>query len=134
MVTLADFAGRWRLLRAIRHADGGRARLAGEAVWTRDGAGLRSVETGRLETDGAAFEARRETFWRQQPGGIAIAFMDGRPFHVIGPGPRVTADHACAPDSYALAYDFSAWPCWSVRWRVVGPRKAYRALSRYAPL
>ena len=126
----ADLAGAWRVLRVIRHADGTAARFTGRAVWTPEGDAFRCVELGRLRQDGGAFEARRETVWRDGPEGIAVAFGDGRPFHMWRPGEP--ARHDCPPDDYRLRFDLSAWPCWSVRWRVVGPRKDYRALTRYA--
>ena len=67
--------------------------------------------------------------WRDGPGGIDVAFGDGRPFHRVGPGAQAVAAHDCPPDDYRLRYDFGAWPLWSVRWRVTGPRKDYRALT-----
>ncbi|CUH39632.1 hypothetical protein JSE7799_02359 [Jannaschia seosinensis] len=125
---LAALAGRWRIARVIRHADGGTARMRGTAEWLAEGVGLRCVEEGMLEQDGRPFAARRETLWRATAGAIDVRFADGRPFHVIDGG---TSRHDCAPDLYELRYDFAAWPHWSVRWRVVGPRKNYRALTRY---
>ncbi|WGH79013.1 DUF6314 family protein [Jannaschia ovalis] len=113
----------------IRHADGATVRFAGAAEWRPEGAWLRGVETGEIRQGGQVFAARRETLWREGPDGIEVAFGDGRPFHVIGPDGR--AHHDCAPDTYLLRYDLSAWPRWSVRWRVTGPRKDYRALTRY---
>lgn len=128
---LASLLGRWRVLRAIRHADGTRARFRGEATWRPDGTGLACVEAGMLEQGGARFPARRETLWRAGPAGIVVTFADDRPFHVIaGAG----AHHDCPPDSYRLDYDFSARGFWSVRWRVTGPRKDYRAFTRHVRL
>ena len=129
----AALAGRWRVVRAIRHDDGTRARFEGEAAWTPEGGGLRCVEAGRLRAGGPAMEARRETLWSLEDGAVAVRFADGRPFHRMDLG-GATAVHDCAPDRYALRYDLSAWPLWSVRWRVDGPRKGYRALTRHAPL
>ena len=130
---LGALAGRWRTTRAIRHADGTRARFDGWTEWRPDGRVLRCVEEGVLEQGGTRFEARRETLWRAGMAGIEVTFADHRPFHVIGNGPRPVAEHPCAPDTYALAYDFTGWPRWSVRWNVSGPRKAYRAITRYCP-
>ena len=126
---VADLTGRWRVARVIRHAGGATARFDGIAAWTPEGGAFRCVETGRLTQDGAGFEARRETLWRQEGDAIAVAFGDGRPFHRVGP--VRDAHHDCPPDDYRLCYDLSAWPNWSVRWRVTGPRKDYRALTRY---
>lgn len=128
---LAALVGRWRILRAIRQADGARMRFAGESVWRADGGAVRCIETGTLERDGARFAARRETLWSAAAGGIDVRFADGRPFHRIA---GAHARHDCPPDTYDLSYDFAAWPRWSVRWRVTGPRKAYCALTRYERL
>jgi hypothetical protein len=128
---LGALTGRWRAARVLRHADGTRARFIGTAEWTAEAGGLRCVEAGTLRQGGAAMQARRETLWRVEAGAVAVAFADGRPFHALGPGWR---RHDCAPDLYLVRYDWSAWPRWSVRWRVTGPRKDYRATTRYAPL
>ncbi|WP_179380541.1 DUF6314 family protein [Jannaschia marina] len=128
---LAGLLGTWRTLRVIRHADGTRARFEGESRWVPEGAALRCLETGRLTQGRQGFEARRETLWRATPKTLEVAFADGRPFHSIA-GP--SAHHDCAPDTYVLTYDWGNWPRWSVRWRVTGPRKDYRALTRYRRL
>lgn len=128
-VRLANLAGSWRTRRAIHHADGARMRFDGVSEWERDGNFLRCVETGTLWQGSTKFEARRETLWRATGTAIEVSFADGRPFHMID-GPE--AHHDCPPDDYRLSYDFGAWPKWSVRWRVTGPRKNYRALTRYA--
>jgi hypothetical protein len=127
---VADLAGDWRVVRVVRHAGGATARFAGRAVWRPEGAAWRCVEEGRLSQGGAEMAARRETLWRDAPDGIAVAFGDGRPFHLWRPGEE--ARHDCPPDDYRLRYDLSAWPRgWAVRWRVRGPRKDYAALTRY---
>ncbi|MEM8849660.1 MAG: DUF6314 family protein [Pseudomonadota bacterium] len=127
---LAALAGRWRTVRAIRQADGALLRFAGDTIWQPEGDHMRCTETGTLGKDGQVFEARRETLWAAAADqAIDIRFADGRPFHRLDASGQ--ADHDCPPDIYRLCYDFSAWPRWSVRWRVTGPRKAYRALTRY---
>lgn len=127
---LAALRGRWRTLRVLRHADGARARFGGFTTWSpMNGGGLRCLEEGTLRQDGRSFPAGRETLWQAGPGGIEVRFADGRPFHTVGRD--AAARHDCAPDIYWLRYDWSAWPRWSVRWRVRGPRKDYRALTRY---
>ena len=122
---LSALQGRWTVLRAIRHADGTRARFLGDAIWD----GARCLEAGTLWAGGGAMGARRETVWTADGDALRVAFADGRPFHAVGPD----AQHGCPPDDYRLAYDFRAWPLWSCRWRVQGPRKDYVALTRYRP-
>ncbi|SFJ54227.1 DUF6314 family protein [Jannaschia pohangensis] len=134
---LAALRGEWRLVRVIRHVGGPTARFRGHATWGDGDGGLTCHEEGTLVIDGAApVTATRMTLWRAEGEGIAVAFGDGRPFHVIDwtEGHRIQAAHDCPPDDYRLTYDFGVWPNWSVRWRVRGPRKDYRALSRYSRL
>ena len=132
MPDLSDLEGMWSMRRAIRHADGTAARLVGTATWRDDGAGLLCAEAGRLRiAGGATLSAARVTLFRDAPDGIEVQFADGRAFHRIGAGG--SALHDCPPDTYRLAYDFTAWPHWSVVWRVTGPRKDYVARTRYAP-
>ncbi|MCK0166065.1 DUF6314 family protein [Jannaschia sp. S6380] len=126
---LAALSGRWTTARALIHADGSGAQFLGSTIWTPEGGRMRCVEAGDLHQDGRTFPARRETFWHAFSDGIAVSSSDGRPFHRIGPDQD--ALHDCPPDTYRLRYDWSAWPAWSVRWRVTGPRKNYRALTRY---
>lgn len=130
---LADFEGVWRITREIADRKGPGGRFEGRAVFCRDGKGLAYSEEGVLTLDGQApVAAARRYLWRPAgPGRIAVAFPDGRPFHDFALDPEAEAEHRCDPDLYRVAYDFSAWPDWSAAWRVTGPRKDYRLLSRY---
>ncbi|MEM7644189.1 MAG: DUF6314 family protein [Pseudomonadota bacterium] len=126
---LAALIGPWRTQRVIRHGDGSVVRFEGETIWQPDGTLTRCTETGTLTQGDRSFEAGRETIWIATPDAIDIRFADGRPFHRLDATGRDR--HDCPPDLYDLHYDFSVWPGWSVRWRVIGPRKDYRALTRY---
>ncbi|CTQ32407.1 DUF6314 family protein [Jannaschia rubra] len=129
---LAGLAGRWRTLRVLRHGDGTRARFLGVSTWAPDGTVLRCTEAGTLEQAGRRYEAHRVTLWRATVQGVEVLFADGRPFHRLPvPGDRAVVRHDCAPDVYDIAYDFRARTRWTLRWRVRGPRKDYRALTRY---
>ena len=136
---LKDFAGRWRLDRRIDDRLSGQVlTLAGEARFVPDDTGLICHESGILHRPGARpMQAERRYLWREDPaGGIAVFFADGRPFHRFDPsggGAGVEASHWCDPDDYRVRYDFSAWPVWTARWRVDGPRKSYGMQSRYDP-
>ena len=135
-MALMDFAGRWRLVRSIVPDEGAEASFDGEAILIPDGEGLRYREAGLLRLPGqGAMTAERTHLWRPGPGGVAVAFEDGRPFHAIDlTRARPAATHLCGRDLYAVSYDLSDWPRWRTEWRVDGPRKAYRMLSRYTPL
>ncbi|MEL6585732.1 MAG: DUF6314 family protein [Pseudomonadota bacterium] len=123
--------GRWRTLRVIRQESDPTLRFDGITEWAPEGGTLRCREVGRLMQGTDSFQARRETVWQKGCDAIDVTFADGRPFHRILDGDRCVASHDCAPDTYVLTYNFAAWPLWSVRWQVSGPRKAYRALTWY---
>jgi hypothetical protein len=135
MPGLQDFAGRWTLERRIldRRA-GAEGRFDGRAELTPDGAGLAYVERGVLTLGvGTPMTAERRYHWTQAEGGqIAVAFVDGRPFHSFDPtAGTAEAAHWCDPDDYRAHYDFTAWPLWRVVWQVRGPRKDTRMESFY---
>lgn len=125
----ADFQRVWRIERAITHADGSEAQFSGRAVITADWV---YVETGTLSMGRQSFEATRRYLWRPVEGGFDIRFDDGRSFHEMRFG-RADADHWCDPDTYRVTYDLDAFPEWSARWRVTGPRKDYSMVTRYSP-
>ncbi|MBF9030169.1 trigger factor [Rhodobacterales bacterium HKCCE3408] len=132
MITLADFAGRWRLRREIEDRRLGLdGRFEGLAEWEPEGAGLRQTETGVLHFGSAApMRATRVYLWRWQAHRLVVLFEDGRPFHDFSPG-EPEALHDCAPDTYRVRYDFTGWPAWESRWHVTGPRKDAVILSRF---
>ena len=133
---LDDFEGCWRLDRRIRHDDSAEASFEGQAVAERGPSGLVWREEGRLTLpDGRVVAAERTLLWGDAPGGVAVRFADGRLFHRIDLGAvRPRAEHLCGADLYTVSYDFAAWPRWTARWRVDGPRHAYAMETRHAPL
>ncbi|MEL7117470.1 MAG: DUF6314 family protein, partial [Pseudomonadota bacterium] len=62
---LADFEGRWRLVRDIVSADAPGGTFEGTAVWRDDGTGLAYAEEGMLTLEGhAPIRAERRYLWR----------------------------------------------------------------------
>lgn len=135
MITLAELAGRWRLSREITDARAGlTGHLDGTCDWLPDGAGLRQVEQGVLHYGTAPpMQAARVYLWRAVPGGLAVFFEDGRPFHHLCAG-RMTDRHWCDPDLYDVTYDLARWPDWTQAWRISGPRKDLHIVNRFQPL
>lgn len=130
---IAEFAGPWRLEKRITDRRGPGGRFSGTARLTPQAGGLwRYAEAGRLALGaGPDLPAERRYLWRAAAGGAAIAFEDGRPFHLL-PFAGGTAVHDCPPDRYDVAYDFAGWPqLWTARWQVTGPRKAYEMHCEY---
>jgi hypothetical protein len=129
-IDLWAFEGRWAVSREIADTKGADGQFAGEALFTREGAGLRYVETGVLRVGAAQMQAERQYTWTSGAG-IEVWFEDGRFFHRFDLAETAAAAHDCPPDWYEVSYNFGAWPAWSSRWRVPGPRKDYVMTSRY---
>ncbi|WP_231125795.1 DUF6314 family protein [Roseovarius gahaiensis] len=128
--TLADFEGRWQMVRRIVHADGTVARMEGEACWTPAPDGLICEERGLLQVaDAAPLEAQRRYLWSD---GLRVWFDDGRFFHQV-PARGGTCSHWCDPDQYEGRYVFGQWPSWRCIWQVRGPRKDYIMMTEYRP-
>ncbi|MEM8633145.1 MAG: DUF6314 family protein [Pseudomonadota bacterium] len=138
-LSITSFLGAWSLERAINDISvGGEGRLSGTVDIRREGEGWAYNEKGALRYgDQPQLAATRRYLWQSLPGqrpGIEVLFEDGRPFHIIDLGQTMPhAEHVCAPDLYHVTYDFAQWPTWYSVWRVSGPRKNYRMLSRYRP-
>jgi len=127
---LQDFEGAWRFTREVAEADGRKVTVTGRAVWVRDGAGLAYTETGEMRIEGhVPMQVERRYSWDSD---LAVSFEDGRFFHHVPPEGGKTA-HWCDPDHYDGTYDFGTWPEFTVTWRVRGPRKDYRMVTRYRP-
>lgn len=131
---LADFAGKWRLLRDIMDYYGQQqGQFSGDAVFSPETNGLRYLETGFLTMkQQVPLKASRQYLWHEVEGRIEVRFADGRPFYQFSPGQgRVAAEHFCAPDNYRVTHDFGNWPEWHSHWRVEGPKKRYEMHSIY---
>ena len=132
-MNLNDFEGNWALERQVSNAIGPDAVFAGHARFVPDEEGLILTEEGRMTIEGQVpMQGVRRYLWRQEGADIVVLFDDGRYFHRFPPDGTPEAGHDCAPDVYKVAYDFTAWPVWTARWQVVGPRKDYLMKSRYA--
>ncbi len=134
---LTDFEGEWHLERRIEDSRVGQSgQLIGLATFApvNDEPGLlKYSEKGTLRMqDQPPLDATRSYFWQQTEAGIDVMFEDRRPFHQIAADRSMPDDtHHCAPDLYHVSYSFVKWPDWQAMWRVVGPKKDYRMLSRY---
>ncbi|MFA3917796.1 DUF6314 family protein [Ruegeria hyattellae] len=132
--SLDDFDGNWSVTREITDAKAGQVLSAeGTATLSWRANELIYDEALRLQVPGQVpMQATRCYLWQQGQGGIDIRFEDGRFFHFLALGKDCPRDHHdCPPDSYDAAYDFTAWPVWSVVWTVSGPRKSYVMKSLY---
>ncbi|RED11342.1 DUF6314 family protein [Pontivivens insulae] len=135
MSVLDRFEGRWALKRDIFDLDSNwTGKLVGEAVFRRVGDWLELNERGTLKFAGLqAMEATRRYLWTSRDGLIDVHFDDERFFHRFDPSlPVAEASHLCEADLYDVRYVFDDADHWRAEWRVVGPRKDYRMVSRHS--
>jgi len=125
---LSDFEGDWSIRRRIDDRMAGQiGHLEGTTRFVTTKSGLDYFEVGTLRLPGQSpMQAERRYSWREAEDRFEVYFDDGRLFHAFDPARlRPSAGHWCDPDSYAVRYDFSAWPIWTTEWHVTGPRKDY---------
>ncbi|QDL91840.1 trigger factor [Paroceanicella profunda] len=131
----ARFLGHWQVDRHVHDLDAARTgRFEGRASFSPVPGGLLYEEMGTLRLGGLAMRAARRYLYRFPEGGeVRVYFDDGRFFHAFDPGAaRAEALHLCPPDRYEVAYLFGPDPHdWRSEWRVEGPRKDYRLVTRY---
>lgn len=133
---LDAFRGEWAVERRIEDLRAGReGGFAGTARFDRTPSGLLYSEEGWLDYGGTRMRAFRRYLWRAVGAGeIEVRFEDGRFFHrFYADEARPAAIHDCGADRYRVSYDFRRWPRWQAEWRVSGPAKDYRLVSRYRP-
>jgi len=133
---LSRFQGTWHLVREIEDFRSGKA-LPFDGTARFDATGPHTMllsESGWLTTlQGGRVHAERSYVWRSGENRIDVFFDDGRPFHSFDPRQSdPSALHDCAPDRYEVTYQFADWPVWQMIWRVRGPRKDYRSVSRFS--
>jgi len=132
------FSGRWNLVRTIEDRQRGETgTLTGLAEFKpnvdADGVGLVYREDGRLEIGTYRGKAHQCYLYRfPAEGSLEALFPDRRPFHmaVLLTG-EAEAEHACPPDFYKGRYLLVGPDCWTLNWRVTGPRKDQIITSRY---
>jgi hypothetical protein len=142
--------GRWEVERALSE-DGDEGEFTGVAEFSRaaDAVGAAAPggaaptpdhltwdERGRMRWRGNDLEARRRLeLVREESDGWEVRFDDGRPFHPLDLSTGVCpAVHPCGEDHYEGEYRVLGDDAFEVVWRVRGPRKDQRILSRYRRL
>lgn len=129
-------AGRWRLDRIIHDRRQRRTgRVAGCLTVTPDAADAATLwlqEEGEMVLGGQRYPVSRRVAWQAiGPGCFDVTFEDGRPFHSLRfTDGRAVAHHDCGADRYDVQYRAGAHG-WMSCWRVTGPAKDYRMLTRH---
>jgi hypothetical protein len=128
-----SLTGEWLITRVINGGAGrfhGRARIAADPESPTT---LLWHEHGRLRL--GAHEGPAERTLRIEPattGAWQVRFADGRPFHPLdltSGSDEVT--HLCGADTYRGHYEIQSPDCFTVTWRVTGPRKDDVIETRY---
>jgi Family of unknown function (DUF6314) len=136
--TLAFVRGGWQIDRVLTdHRTGTRGRFTGHAlvVPAPDQPGeWHYTETGELCFAAHTGPASRRLRYQGLPDGtVAVRFADGRPFYVLDLRTgQAQAEHGCGPDQYLLSHRVLGTGLLEEEWRVRGPAKDYRALTRLA--
>ena len=123
----AYLAGPWRVQRFIgdRRRDD-RGSFVGDALFDREGQGLRYREQGILRLSGFQGEASRAYVYAFPAAAVAnVHFEDGRFFHTLDlSSGGWSVEHRCGDDLYRGDFAVSGEDRWGVVWQVDGPRKA----------
>lgn len=132
----AGFLGHWDVERHVHDlASAWTGRFDGRASFAPvPGGGLAYAETGLLRLGGLRMHAaQRYRFLFPAPDRVEVRFETGAPFHAFDPRAHpARADYACGGDLYEVSYFLSLPEAWRSEWRVEGPRKNYRLVTRYA--
>lgn len=123
------YQGSWRVARRIVDIGQGQVwTFAGRAEIT-DSA---FVEHGWLTRRGTAMPASRRYLLDVQAGdGVDVRRADGSLFIRLTRAPSQTVAHLCGADLYSGRFIFPGMDRWIEAWRVRGPRKNYRSVTRY---
>lgn len=121
--------GSWHVSRRIVPFNGG-------PIWTFGGRAEIDargfVEDGAMSTAGATIAAgRRYLLHRDRTGAALIHKHDGSFFAALGRDPVQVVSHLCGDDTYRGRFLFLDADRWVEIWRMRGPRKHYRSVSRY---
>ncbi|RMF38786.1 MAG: trigger factor [Alphaproteobacteria bacterium] len=131
----AYFTGQWTVDRHIADIDSGwTGRFEGWARFSPVPGGLDYLERGRLRLGGLVdtHAWRRYRWVFPHPHRVEVYFEDGSFFHSFDPGlQRAEATPYHDPDLYEVTYEFETRERWRSEWRVEGPRKDYRLVTRY---
>jgi Family of unknown function (DUF6314) len=111
-------------------------RLRGTARCWPSPAGLAYAEHGIVTAGAYRGEASRRYLFRcLDTGAATVCFEDGRLFHHLDLADGIArVHHDCGPDRYDGRYRVLGPDCWTLSWRVTGPRKRQRITSRFVRL
>ncbi len=91
-------------------------------------------ENGEMLLGGSRLETSRRYRLHLSGEQVEVTFPDGRPFFCIKLSAVQRVLHWCGEDVYRGRFIFLSNDEWSEMWNVLGPRKAYRSVTRYTRL
>ena len=131
----AFLGGTWRIARRIHdYRLGIRGQMDGHAVFAPAPNGLSYDETGLMQFgDYRGDAAQRYLFLIDRQAAAEVCFADGRPFHRLDLSTgKADVVHVCSADRYRGRYRVLKEDCWSVLWRITGPRKDLSLVTRFS--
>lgn len=132
--TLAYLTGSWTLERAIDdHRAGTTGSFEGDGEVRAAGRRGRYEEHGQFRLGSYHASAHRALdLVGDDDGGVALHFLDGRPFIDLNLAHGTwRAMHQCSPDLYELEFEVGSSDLLVERWRVTGPAKDYEARTTW---
>jgi len=126
----SDFEGLWSVVKEVKNGMGPDAQFMGRATFTEGEEGVAYHETGTLVIGDKAAEVERRQIWVFEEERVFINTAEGKPF-LFFDWKNPKGSHLFEKDSYDIAYDFSAFPVWTQRWRILGPSKGHVIEATY---
>ena len=127
----AFLRGTWQAQRKIvDHLARATSSFEGTATLTPD----RFHEEGHLTLGASRLHATRAYRLRATAQGVTVDFPDGSEFVALTHAASQKVRHVCGADTYVGHFFFVDATTWVEAWRVNGPRKHYRSLTRYTAL
>lgn len=124
---IAGLTGDWSCRRLVY--DGlSRAFLRGEGHCTFQPEGKRLRQVESLVFNG--LEASRTYLWEVRETAVWLLYEDGRPLVPVTDSQK-DGRHLCGQDLYEVRLSEWALRCFTLSWRVQGPRKDYAMVTRY---
>jgi hypothetical protein len=132
--TLTFLLGAWAIERTINdHRDADTVRFHGIALVQAAPTGALYTETGQVSTPHHSGPARRTLLLSpHEDGTVGVNFRDGRPFLDLDlSSGAARATHPCRADRYEMSFAVLGADELVECWRVTGPAKNYRAVTRW---
>lgn len=122
------FFGKWDVRRkVIDHRAGSIYTFAGQATLSATS----FEEHGEISIGADVFPAIRTYKLAFEETSVRVLYSSGNDFIGLGFRPSQAVSHLCGSDTYTGRFFFCSEDEWVEIWRVKGPQKRYKSLTRY---